>query len=106
MYFFYKTVNQSIYGTESHSYDDEDGDPKGVIPFWSNTVYPSRWLYGYEEHNMILTSMPLIEFEHILSDMAQQEVIVGIEWNAQGVGVELPAAEVYNDLLSVQTASI
>lgn len=103
IYFFYWVENKRIYGTESHDFENADGSPKGVLPFWSNYTYPQIWLHGYEENGLILTYMSLNDFIDLLKDMIINEEILGLEWNAQGVGVELPASEVYADILSAQT---
>jgi hypothetical protein len=99
VFFFYKPLSQAIYGTESNEFVDENNQPKSVIPFWSNTAYPRNWLYDYEENDLQISSVTLEEFVSILQDMSKNDGIVGIEWNAQGIGIELPANQILQDLL-------
>jgi hypothetical protein len=74
-----------------------DGE-RSVMPFWSDRAYAAQcaadeW-HGYEP-----TAIPLQSFlEQWLPGMANDDVLVGTNWNAQLIGVEVAPADLLREL--------
>ena len=82
-------------GPTAPSNEDEE---RGVVPFWSDRAYAAQcaredWSrYGPE-------SLALETFlEHVLPDLESQGMLVGTNWNAHLVGLEVEPAALAGEL--------
>jgi hypothetical protein len=81
----------------THSSDDETVD---VIPFWSDRAY-AKVCARDEWRGFLPVSIPLTEFlESWCIEMANEQVLAGINWDANMFGKEVTAATLAIDLLN------
>lgn len=100
IYCMFHYEREYLYSTESHEFYNAQGETTIVFPFWSNKAYPRNWLYGYQEQGFDLRPLTLDDFLDLLLEISESPYdVVGIEWNAQGVGYESLAVDVYNDIV-------
>ncbi|QKJ28993.1 DUF2750 domain-containing protein [Mucilaginibacter mali] len=80
----------------SHSNEDEDVD---IIPFWSDRAYAKACARD-DWRGYVPTAIPLAEFlESWCIGMADDETLVGANWDANMFGMEADALEVAADIL-------
>jgi hypothetical protein len=81
----------------THSSDDEEID---VIPFWADRAY-AKVCARDEWRGFLPVSIPLAEFlENWCIDMANEQVLAGINWDANMLGKECTAVDLAIDLLN------
>lgn len=75
----------------------DDSEPANVVPFWSNRAYPTQWLKQAEE-DLEIVELDLQQFFNILCHYEELGAPVGIEWNQHGVGLEIMASTVLDEV--------
>ena len=72
--------------TESHNYENDEGNPAPVIPFWSKTFisYARKWADDLEIQEISLESF----VKNWIRGMNEDGVIVGLNWDQNGIGYE------------------
>jgi hypothetical protein len=69
-----------------------------VMPFWSDEAY-ARQCAVEEWSNFEPTLIPLEEFMDLwLSGMNEDDLLVGVNWNAKLIGLEVEPADLFEEL--------
>lgn len=78
---------------ESNEYEDTD-----VMPFWSDEAYARQCaIEGWSNYHP--TPIPLEEFMNSwLYGMNEDGLLVGVNWNAKLIGLEIEPAELFSKL--------
>lgn len=96
---FYLKNDQFAQDSESNHYQDEDGNPAPVIPFWSKKFIPyaKKWSPGLEVKEISLKSF-VTEW---LNGMNEDGIIVGLNWDQNGIGYECTASSLFEEIKKV-----
>lgn len=91
--------NGDLLGFPSNDVEDEDEDNAAtVIPFWSDEAYAKRHLKDVLSDHTVL-SIDLESFiEGILKDFHQQQILVGTNWDAHLIGLEIDPIDLAKEL--------
>ena len=82
--------------SESHKYVDSLNIPYPVVPVWSEHYLPYARKYAQD---LEIETIKLEEFrDQMLPYMIQSNVIVGINWNHLGYGIEMEPEEVLSQI--------
>ncbi|MBY0273412.1 MAG: DUF2750 domain-containing protein [Alphaproteobacteria bacterium] len=82
--------------SESNNYEDEEGNPLSIIPFWSKTYLPyaRKWHEG-----SAIQELPIESFiKYWLKGMNKDGLIVGLNWDQNGIGYECKPLELLENL--------
>jgi len=82
--------------SESNNYEDEERNPLSIIPFWSKTYIPyaRKWSDESELHELSLEEF----IKCWLKGMTADGVIVGLNWDQNGLGYECTPLTLIEDL--------
>ena len=88
--------NKQGFANTNSSEDDESS----VIPFWSERAYAKACASG-EWKGYVPTEIPVAEFiESWCMEMAEEEIVVGVNWDANLYGTESEALNLALDVLN------
>jgi len=80
--------------------NSSDDDGVSVIPFWSERAYAKSCASG-EWKGYVPTEIPLPEFlESWCMEMAEEEIVAGVNWDANLYGTESEALNLALDILN------
>lgn len=81
----------------SHHFESEDNQPSVVIPFWSKSLLPYARQWAEDAEIEELSIEDFIEFW--LPGMHHDQVIVGLNWDQNGIGYECQPMELADRLI-------
>ncbi len=88
--------------TDSLDYVKEDNEPMDVIPAWTKSYCEGAKIWA-EEH-ATLEEMPIGHFiEEFLPEIEENFCTIGMNWDKDGVGMELPPYHIVNLLVKKAT---
>lgn len=97
---YYVRNGQNAIPSDSHHFEDSDGNACPVIPFWSKSFLPYARAWG---EGLDIQELPLEAFkEHWLNGMEQDGVIVGLNWDQHGIGYEVEPIKLLEILTSLE----
>ncbi|MGF6949052.1 hypothetical protein QF028_001557 [Neobacillus sp. B4I6] len=100
---FIKSVSESktVWGLKSEDgwcvYESNDNKDTGVMLFWSEEVY-ARQCAVEEWMHYKPTSIPLDKFINWLYKMNADDLLVGVNWNTNLIGLEVDPFDLYKEL--------
>ncbi|MGF6949064.1 hypothetical protein QF028_001569 [Neobacillus sp. B4I6] len=100
---FIKSVSESktVWGLKSEDgwcvYESNDHKDTGVMLFWSDEAYARQFAVEEWMHYMP-TSIPLDKFINWLYKMNADDLLVGVNWNTNLIGLEVDPFDLYKEL--------
>lgn len=98
VYTFFFIENSQLKVFDSSEYADDEGNLAPVIPLWSTEVYPRNWIKDYEAIGLKIIPISLDDLHPLLLDLSNQNYLVGVEWNQNGLGAEIPPQQLIDDI--------
>lgn len=97
---YYLRQGKGAEQSESNNYDDEEGNPLPIIPFWSKSYIPyaRKWSEGAELHELSLEEF----VKYWLKGMNGDGIIVGLNWDQSGIGYECYALDLLKNLAGAE----
>jgi hypothetical protein len=90
--------------TDSIDYVKDDNEPMDVIPVWTKSYCEGAKTWA-EEH-ATLEEMPIGHFiEEFLPEIEENFCTIGMNWDKDGVGIELPPYHIVNLLVKKATGA-
>ena len=93
--YLFKYDNGKVFASDSNEYFEDETDSEGreVIPFWSSTYlkYGTYFTQGETSHTLQLRPF----MEKWLKGMDKDGVVVGVNWDDEGVGAEILPKDLY-----------
>lgn len=84
------------YICESNDFFDDNDNAAPIIPVWSSTYLPYLKVYADE---LGIHEIGFEEFYYqMLPAMIKDQMLLGINWDRDGCGIEISAAEVYETI--------
>lgn len=93
---YYLKQGQSPEVSETTNYEDKEGNALPIIPFWSKTYIPyaRKW-----SDNSEIQQLSLEDFtEYWLTGMQEDEIMVGLNWDQNGIGHECTPLDLLEEL--------
>lgn len=83
---------------ESTSYEDEEGNPLAVVPFWSKSFIPYARKWG---EGAVIEEISLEAFvKNWISAIHENHDLVGLNWDQHGIGYECEPQDLIEMLAS------